>query len=170
MWGRRVRRDDCGMLVEQPGQIRTEEGSARWCGVGFARILEGFAGEQNSFIQSFIHSFSGDSSLLGWEEGRSLTFREGGLPWAAPSVHLSDLMRTPAYGSSKYASPPYHGVAWPVVPKDARKKSTQVDASRTHNSPHARAAQSVVAGAQSSGLSLPRYRESAGQLTTPSDS
>lgn len=127
------------MIVEcslsSQAKSEPEEGSARWCGVDFAGIPEGLAGEQNSFIHSFTHSFSGDSSLLGWEEGHSLTFREGGLPWAAPSSASIGLDASPCYGSSKYASPPYHGVAWPVVPKDARKKSTQVDASRTHNVP-----------------------------------
>ena len=83
-------------------------------------------------------------------------------------MHLSDLMRAPAYSSNKYASAPYHGVAWPVVPED-EKKSTQVDAGQSHSLPMTvQPSQSVRAGAQGSGLSLPRYHESAGPLTTPS--
>lgn len=92
------------------------------------------------------------------------------LSWAAPSVHLSGLMRTPAYGSSKYASAPYHGVAWPVVQKDA-KKSTEVDASQTHSVPMPVQPSQSEEGLRAQGCSIPRYRESAGPLTTtPSDS
>lgn len=93
--------------------------------------------------------------------------------WAVmgcPFLHLSGLMRTPAYGSSKYASAPYHGVAWPVVQKDA-KKSTEVDASQTHSVPMPVQPSQSEEGLRAQGCSLPRYRESAGPLTTtPSDS
>lgn len=44
---------ECSLSIQAKSE--PEEGSARWCGVDFAGIPEGLAGEQNSFTHSSIH-------------------------------------------------------------------------------------------------------------------
>lgn len=79
----------------------------------------------HSFIHPYIHLSILESAFV----------KSPRLPWAALSVHLSGLMRAPAYGSNKYASAPYMVWLGPSSQRMRKKKSTQVDASRTHCDP-----------------------------------
>lgn len=161
MWGRRVGRDDCGMLNEQPGQIRTEERKEALSGV----IVPGIQILEIVIIERpYAFSLAHSTHLEVKKLDRRGEFPEGceglvvSLPWAAPSCASIGLKkRAPAHGCSRYASAP---VPWcGLAPSSQRMRKSQPKSTQARTPQTAKSvSQSEEGGARGSwAMALPRY-------------